>query len=89
MVEKASIRKVKNGKLVRVKVRSESGVIENVKVTGDFFAYPEEGLEEIERELRGVPIAKVREVLESTAGGITLVGVTKEDLVEMIEECLE
>ena len=89
MLEKAVTRKVKGGKLVRVKVRSECGIIEDVKITGDFFAYPEEGLEEMEGELRDTPIGKVREVLESAIGGITLIGMSREDLVEMIEECLE
>jgi len=89
MSERAVIRKVKGGKLVRVKVKSKCGLIEDVKITGDFFAHPEEGLEEMERELRGTSIGKVRAVLESATGGITLIGMSREDLVEMIEECLE
>ena len=89
MVEKAVVRKVKGGKLVKVMVKSEGGVIEGVKISGDFFAYPEEGVEEIEKELRGATITNVRSTVERATGGIRLVGLSREDLVEMVEKCLE
>jgi lipoate-protein ligase A len=89
MVERSVSRKVKGGKLVKVTVRSEGGRIAEVRITGDFFAHPEEGLEQVERELRGATVSEVRKTVESATGGVTLVGLKREDIIEMVEECLE
>lgn len=88
-MEKEVVRKFKNGKMVKVWVRSEGGVIQRLRISGDFFAYPEEGIEMIEKELVGTDCANVRGAIESAAGGILLIGVSVEDLISMIEECLE
>ncbi|MDD1775731.1 MAG: hypothetical protein LUP94_00075 [Candidatus Methanomethylicus sp.] len=88
-MEKTSLKKVKGGKLVKVSVRSTDGIIEKVTISGDFFAYPEEGIEQIEKELRGANISMVRSIIDSAAGGVVFVGVNRGDLVEMVEECLE
>jgi hypothetical protein len=48
-----NIYKAKKG-LIRVTKRVENGVIIDVKITGDFFMYPEEYLLDLERRLRGV-----------------------------------
>ncbi len=88
-MERSVIRKVKGGKLVKVTVVSEGGRIAAVSITGDFFAHPEEGLELVERELIGAAISEVRGTVESATGGVTLVGLKSEDIIEMVEECLE
>jgi len=80
---------VKDGKLVKVTVVSDGGRIVEARITGDFFAHPEEGLEQVERELRGAGISEVRKTVESATGGITLVGLKREDIIEMVEECME
>jgi lipoate-protein ligase A len=40
--------------LIRVELELEEGRIAKISITGDFFMYPEEALEELERELIGV-----------------------------------
>ncbi len=44
------------GKLVRVRLKEEDGVIRWVKITGDFFLVPEESLPKLEKMLEDVPI---------------------------------
>ncbi len=44
------------GKLVRVRLKEEDGVIRWVKITGDFFIVPEESLPKLEKMLEDVPI---------------------------------
>ncbi len=88
-MERSVVRKGKGGKLVKVTVVSEGGRIAAVSITGDFFAHPEEGLEQVERELIGAAISEVRGTVESATGGVTLVGLKSEDIIEMVEECLE
>ena len=45
--------KVKNGKLLEIRVIYDEK-IQDLKILGDFFIYPDEGLEIIEKELVGV-----------------------------------
>lgn len=88
-MQRSVIRKVKGGKLVRVSVASERGMIAGVRITGDFFVHPEEALEELEKALRGASVSEVRRTVECATGGVALVGLKREDIVEMVEECLE
>ena len=47
--------KVPGGKLLRVEVEIEAGVVLRALVHGDFFAHPEESFEAAEAELVGPP----------------------------------
>lgn len=49
--------KTPGGKLVRVDVEVDAGKLNDVVVSGDFFLYPEEALEEITAALHGLPAA--------------------------------
>ena len=48
--------KAPGGKLVRVRLRDEQGVIRSIKITGDFFLIPEESLGKLEKMLEDVPL---------------------------------
>lgn len=50
--------KVKNGKLLYVKVDHDGTVINHIEILGDFFIYPEEGLGKIEKGLVNVPVKR-------------------------------
>jgi len=50
---KRAIYKVPNGKLLKIALEEEGGTIKMIKITGDFFIYPEENLEKMEVELLG------------------------------------
>ena len=47
-----------NGKLLKIFLEDEGGKISNIKITGDFFLYPEERIEELEVALRGTAVEK-------------------------------
>ena len=53
--------KVPGGKLLRVEVEVESGVVLRAIVRGDFFAHPEESFEAAEGELAGLPVDRIAE----------------------------
>ncbi|MDI9608783.1 MAG: lipoate protein ligase C-terminal domain-containing protein [Candidatus Verstraetearchaeota archaeon] len=88
-MDREVVRKFKDGKLVKVKMVIEGGVIKDAKITGDFFAHPEEGIEIIEKELIGKDLSNARQAVESAIGGVTLIGVRIEELIAMVQECLE
>ena len=54
---KKAIYKVPNGKLLKVFLEDADGKIAAITITGDFFLYPEENLEKLEKWLCGVTLS--------------------------------
>lgn len=84
--------KVPGGKLVRAEVRVEGGRMAEVKVTGDFFLYPEEAIFELESSLKGLgldsDLAQAIELRLSQLGA-QLLGASPKDLAEAIKRAVE
>ena len=89
-MEKTAVRKFSGGKLLKVKIQSEGGVIQEVRITGDFFVHPEDAVEEMESALRGARVTAVRGKLKERVerGEITTIGFKLDDLISMIEGCV-
>lgn len=85
-------RKVKGGKLVRVRVDDDGVRMTGVSITGDFFIYPEEGLRALEQGLAGEPLGQGAGALLTRLdtlienAGMRIVGFEPLDLAELIEE---
>lgn len=85
---KKAIYKVPNGKLLKVFLEDSGGKIVSVRITGDFFAHPEENIEKLEGALAGVKLdpdelrKKIAAFLEES--GTKLFGVDTESLVTTI-----
>lgn len=82
---KKAIYKVPNGKLLKIFLKDDGTNITELKITGDFFVYPEEEVEALESALIGVALNN-----EALSNGIesfiqkrsvTLFGVDVESLV--------
>lgn len=62
---------LKAGKLIKITLDYEDGKIDNIKIYGDFFMHPEEGISKIEQGLVGCVLkkeeleGKVSEILNS------------------------
>ena len=80
--------KVPGGKLVKARVEVKGGKVRWAKVTGDFFAHPEESIKELEEALAGVdadPAVIRGTVLEFfTSRNVVLVGADPSDFAEVI-----
>ena len=85
---KKSIYKVPNGKLLKIFLEEKDGAIATIKITGDFFMYPEQRVEEIEAALAGIARSgeKIRARLEDffKAHPTSLFGLDTEALVYAI-----
>jgi lipoate-protein ligase A len=57
--------KIPGGKLLRIEVEVESGIVLRALVRGDFFAHPEELFEDAEAELAGLPVDRLFEAARS------------------------
>lgn len=86
-MEKKAIYKIPGGKMIRVLLEYEDNTIKNIKITGDFFLYPEEGINLLEKGLKnisldGVP-AKIEDIIKNN--NLTLFGLTTEGITEVIK----
>ncbi|HII60598.1 lipoate protein ligase C-terminal domain-containing protein [Pyrococcus horikoshii] len=60
--------KAKKG-LIRVEIEEENGIAKDVKISGDFFIYPEDIVNDLEKALRGGEISKLEEKVEEFFSG--------------------
>ena len=83
-----SVYKVPDGKLVKITLEVEDDQIISIKITGDFFLHPENGLELIENTLVGEKlhagklIGKINQVVQQKK--LELYGLDPHSLVEAI-----
>jgi lipoate-protein ligase A len=88
-----SVYKVPQGKLLKISVEynKKNYVIKNIRITGDFFAYPEEAIELMETKLRNTVLEKeqllkkIRSII--TEYHIQFIGVDAEGLANGILMC--
>lgn len=89
---RSKYRKVPGGKGVKVEVEAEDCRIRKIVISGDFFAYPEDIVEELEMALRGSELGDVAKVIGSFRSRGRLVGIGWDDIFELIAslypECL-
>jgi lipoate-protein ligase A len=89
-----SVYKIPQGKLVKVSVEydEDTHILQNIRITGDFFAYPEEAIEVIERRLKNTVMEQ--ELLQQKISFIIsqnhfeFIGLTAEGLTQGILMCL-
>lgn len=80
--------KVKGGKYIKCIIKIGEGKIKKIKFTGDFFMYPEEKIEEIEKKLEGVVLneKEIGRILDEFFENVEIIGATKEDFLRVIME---
>jgi lipoate-protein ligase A len=89
-----SVYKIPQGKLVKISVEydEDTHVLRNIKITGDFFAYPEEAIEVIEQHLKntvleqGLLQQKISSII--TQNHFEFIGLTAEGLTQGILMCI-
>jgi len=76
------------GKLVRIRLTEDRGLIRQIKITGDFFLIPEESLPKLEKMLEDAPIREkeLRLLVDRFFRGTEAkgLGITPDDLVKAI-----
>lgn len=78
------------GGLVRIHVKVVNDVLEQIVITGDFFAYPPTAVLDLESYIKHTPVDSVREeILEFfRMSGASIHGIDPETLATLIEKCL-
>ena len=94
-MESKSVYKIPNGKLLKISLKydEKSNLINHIIITGDFFAYPEEAIELIEKKLVNTKIEKhilqkkINNVIKENK--IEFIGLDAEGLTHGIMMCLQ
>jgi len=90
-----SVYKVPEGKLMKISLdyNKKSNKINKLKITGDFFVYPEEGIEIIENEMentiidRDIIYNKIEKIINTNL--IQLIGLNSEGITKGIMMCIK
>jgi lipoate-protein ligase A len=94
-MQSKSVYKIPNGKLIKIFLDydDKNKLIDNIRITGDFFAYPEESIDVMEKILKNTLLTK-KELLEKINSivkkyKIEFIGLNAEGLVEGILRCIK
>ena len=83
----------KSKKLVKISLEydEDSKIINSITITGDFFLYPEETLDELEVNLIGTKLGKdeIKQKIEKCLNGSEVFGFDSESLTDAILGCLK
>jgi hypothetical protein len=88
-----SIYKVPDGKLIKIILEYEhtSHVIKTISIAGDFFAYPEESIQQLEILLQGMPLDKLKlqqKIMQFVKeNNIQFIGISPQSLTEAVMRC--
>ena len=90
MAHKEALKKIPGGKTVKIELKIKDGIIEDVIISGDFFAYPLSLIEDIESELKGerAEFENIKEVLEKFREKGKLIGISFNDLERLFEQII-
>jgi hypothetical protein len=83
-----AVHKVEGGKMIKIQLSERNGIIQKIKITGDFFLHPEALIEELENCLTGKPIEErsltehIKKLVQRRHG--RLLGATAEDFAKCV-----
>jgi hypothetical protein len=83
----------KSKKLIKISLEydEDNKIINSITITGDFFLYPEETLDELEVSLTGTKLGKddIKQKIEKCLNGAEAFGFDSESLTDAILGCLK
>jgi len=86
-MEKRFVHKVPGGKLLKVRLDYASGVINSLRINGDFFAHPEDAIERLESMLSGRALSEIDSIINDfVKTGVVLYGIAASDIAYAIRE---
>ncbi|MCX7025227.1 MAG: biotin--protein ligase [Spirochaetes bacterium] len=85
------IEKIPAGKLLRIELDVEDGILLHTLVRGDFFAHPEEDFEAAEAELSGIPSNRIVELATRAFSrpGLSIIGATAADIATALGRAID
>lgn len=84
----SSVYKVDGGKMIKITLAIDDGVIRDIRITGDFFVHPEDAVELLENKLVGTRIDDLVVNIDNEFAGnanVQLVGISTKDIVHAVK----
>ena len=79
-----------DGKLIIVSFDYEDGIFSNVVISGDFFAFPEGEIDNLEKSVNGKNFLELENMLDNFfSSNVRVLGITKEDLTEIFKRAID
>jgi hypothetical protein len=78
-----------HGGLIKLHIIIENAKITEIKITGDFFIYPEEDLFELEEDLRGKTEEESREIIKTFLATVESPGITFNDFEVLLKRAFD
>ncbi|WFO74710.1 hypothetical protein J4526_06410 [Desulfurococcaceae archaeon MEX13E-LK6-19] len=84
------IKKTPGGKTLKIDItiNPDEDKIIDIVISGDFFAYPPEKLEELEKQLQGKTLEDAMKTIDDYKKEIELVGTSLQDIKQLIEQAI-
>ncbi|MFT4309886.1 MAG: lipoate protein ligase C-terminal domain-containing protein [Candidatus Woesearchaeota archaeon] len=84
------IKKVSNGKLVRISIVLEDDIIQSISITGDFFLHPENTISMIEESLKGRKVSEVNSIITNvlSENNAIMIGCSPNNIHDMIGDLI-
>jgi len=76
----------KAGKLIRISARFKDDKIEDIKITGDFYIYPENSIEILEEKLRGEKMENVEKIINDILKDAECIGIDAKSLTMAVKK---
>ncbi len=84
------VKKTPGGKTLKIDItiNSDEDKIIDIVISGDFFAYPPEKLEELEKKLKNKLVEDALEIIDEYRNKINLIGTNLQDVKELINQAI-
>lgn len=83
---------LKSQKLIKVSLEYDdlNNTIHSIKISGDFFLYPEESIDKLEKNLIGIRLEKnsIKQIIQQCLQNSEIFGFDSESMTEAIFGCL-
>jgi len=90
MKKTSVLKKIKGGKTVKIDLEiTDDGRIHDIIISGDFFVYPQETLEELESKLKGRSLEEAKSILKEYSEKVTVLGFTLDDVAELLDKAFK
>ncbi|ADI31757.1 lipoate protein ligase C-terminal domain-containing protein [Staphylothermus hellenicus] len=83
-IKKSITYRVPGGKTLKIDVEIKDNTIIDIIISGDFFAYPEEGIELLENDLKGKTINEAIRIIDDYRDKIKLLGISLENIKNIL-----
>jgi len=88
LIVRSGLRRVPEGKTLKIDLVVDEDRIKDIVISGDFFAYPTEAIEELEDDLKGSRVDEALDIVEKYRDKIVIVGASIDEIKDLLKELI-